>query len=78
MLLKAVEMGLNGIVIGAFNKGEIERELQLPYEPLLILAIGKGGEKIELVNIKPDDSHAYYRQDGTHYVPKVGTKDLLV
>ena len=78
MLLKAVEMGLNGIVIGAFNKGEIERELLLPYEPLLILAIGKGGEKIELVNIKPDDSHAYYRQDGTHYVPKVGTKDLLV
>ena len=73
-----IAMGLNGIVIGAFNKGEIERGLQLPYEALMIIAIGKGIEKIELVNIKPDASHAYYRQDGTHYVPKVGTKDLLV
>lgn len=78
MLLKAVEMGLNGITIGAFNKGELVKELALPYEPLMILAIGKGIEKIELVPIAPDESHAYYRNDGIHYVPKVGLKDLLV
>ena len=78
MLLKAVEMGLNGIVIGAFNKGEIERALQLPYEPLMIVAIGKGNEKIELVTIKPEESHAYYREGGIHYVPKVGVKDLII
>lgn len=63
MLLKAVEMGLNGITIGAFDKGEVQQALQLPYEPLMILAIGKGIEKIELVNIKPQESHAYYRHD---------------
>ena len=78
MLLKAVEMGLNGITIGAFNKGEVERELELPYEPVMILAIGKGIEKIELTRIAPDESHAYYRQEGTHYVPKIGVKDLIV
>lgn len=78
MLLKAVEMGLNGITIGAFNKGEVERELGLPYEPVMILAIGKGVERIELTRIAPDESHAYYRQEGTHYVPKIGVKDLLV
>ena len=78
MLLKAVEMGLNGIVIGAFNKGEIERALELPYEPLMILAIGKGTEKIELVNITPDQSHAYYREAGIHYVPKIAAKDLII
>ncbi len=78
MLLKAVEMGLNGITIGAFNKGEVERGLELPYEPVMILAIGKGIEKIELTRIAPDESHAYYRQEGTHYVPKIGVKDLLV
>ena len=78
MLLKAVEMGLNGITIGAFNKGEVERELGLPYEPVMILAIGKGIEKIELTRIVPDESHAYYRQEGTHYVPKIGVKDLIV
>ena len=78
MLLKAVEMGLNGIVIGAFNKGEIERQLDLPYEPLMILAIGKGAEKIELVSITPDQSHAYYRDKGIHYVPKIAAKDLII
>lgn len=78
MLLKAVEMGLNGIVIGAFNKGEIERALELPYEPLMIVAIGKGTEKIELTTIAPDESHAYYRKEGIHYVPKVSVKDLII
>ena len=78
MLLKAVEMGLNGLAIGAFNKGEIVRELELPLDPLMIVAIGKGIEKIELKKIAPDESHAYYREDGIHYVPKVGLEDLLI
>ena len=78
MLLKAVEMGLNGIAIGAFNKGEITKELNLPYEPLMILAIGKGIERIELIPISPDESHHYYREAGIHYVPKVTTKDLII
>ena len=78
MLLKAVEMGLNGIVIGAFDKAKIEKGLELPYEPLMIVAIGKGAEKIALTNIAPEESHAYYRADGTHYVPKISTKDLII
>lgn len=78
MLLKAVEMGLNGLVIGAFNPANIEQELELPYRPAMILAIGKGIEKIELTPIAPDESHAYYRRDGIHYVPKIPAKDLIV
>lgn len=78
MLLKAVEMGLNGIVIGAFNKASIEQELNLPYEPIIILAIGKGIEEIELVPISPEQSHAYYRKEGIHYVPKIGLKDMII
>lgn len=78
MLLKAVEMGLNGLVIAAFNKTKVKDELQLPYEPLIVLAIGKGIEKIELTPISPEESHAYYRKDGVHYVPKVTVKDLIV
>ena len=78
MLLKAVEMGLNGIVIGAFDKAKIEKGLELPYEPLMIVAIGKGAEKIALTNIAPEESHAYYRAEGTHYVPKISTKDLII
>lgn len=78
MLLKAVEMGLNGIIICAFNKEEIKREFSLPYEPLAIVAIGKGDEKIEMVPISESDSHAYYRKDGIHYVPKVKYEDLVI
>ena len=78
MMLKAVEMGLNALVIGAFNKANVTKELVLPYEPLMILAIGKGIEKIELTPIAPEDSHAYYRKEGIHYVPKIAAKDLIV
>lgn len=78
MLLKAVEMGLNGLVIGAFNPDAVSRELNLPYRPLMIVVIGKGIERIELTPIAPEDSHAYYRTDGVHYVPKVAAKDLIV
>ncbi len=78
MLLKAVESGLNGIVICAFNKDVISKELALPYEPLAILAIGKGAENIRCVSISAEESHAYYRKDGIHYVPKVCLKDLLI
>lgn len=78
MLLKAVELGYNGIIIGAFNKERITEAFQLPYEPLLILAIGKGIESIRLTEIGENDDHRYYRQDGTHYVPKVKIEDLLL
>jgi nitroreductase len=78
MLLKAVEMGLNGVIIAAFNKEHIHQEFNLPYEPLLILAIGKGAENIRLVEINEDESHNYYRQNGIHYVPKVKLDQLIL
>lgn len=78
MLLRAAEIGLNGICIGAFNPARVRQTLGLPYDPLLILAIGKGAERIELTEIRSDESHAYYRRDGVHYVPKVCLDDLLI
>ncbi|MCQ2283746.1 MAG: nitroreductase family protein [Bacteroidales bacterium] len=78
MLLKAVELGLNGIMIGAFNKAKITEIFQLPYEPLLILAIGAGAETIRITEIGESESHAYYRQEDVHYVPKVKLSDLIL
>ena len=78
MLLKAVEMGYNGLIIGAFNRETLKEVLALPYEPLLVLAIGKGGEQIRLTEIREEESHKYYRQDGIHYVPKVRVEDLVI
>ena len=78
MLLKAVEMGLNGICIGAFNKGEITREFNLKHEPVLLLAIGKGAEHIQITNVKEGESLTYYRKEGVHFVPKLGLDDILL
>ena len=78
MLLKAVDIGYNGLIIGAFNAKKIEEAFALPYPPVLILAIGKGNEKIELKEISAEDSHAYWRENGVHYVPKVRWEDLII
>lgn len=78
MALKAVEMGLNTLMIGAFNREKLRAEFNLPYEPLMVLAVGKGAERIELVPTDADAPRAYYRQDGVHYVPKVRLADLII
>ena len=78
MLLRAVDLGLNGLMIGAFNKAVLKQEFALEMEPLLILAIGKGTEEIRLTTIPEGESHAYYRENGVHFVPKVRVDDLIL
>lgn len=78
MLLQAVELGLNGICIGAFDREAIRREFALEWEPLLILAIGRGIEHIELTPIGADGDRRYYRRNGVHYVPKLTLEALLI
>ena len=78
MLLQAVEIGLIGICIAAFDKQKIREDFQLPYEPLLILAIGRGKDNIQLSEISANESHNYYRKEGVHYVPKLTIEELII
>lgn len=78
MLLRAVEMGLNGIIIGAFNKAAIIKEFGLELEPLLILAIGKGAEDIRLKPISEGEDQKYYREEGVQYVPKLKLEEIVL
>lgn len=78
MLLQATEIGLGGICIGAFDHKEIAQKLALPYEPLLVLAIGRPAERIELKPCNEGDSLTYYRNEGVHYVPKINVNDLII
>ena len=78
MLLQATELGLGGICIGAFYHAEIKEALNLPYEPVLVIAIGRPAEHIELVECSEGDSLTYYRKDGIHYVPKIRVDDLII
>lgn len=78
MLLQATEIGLGGICIGAFDHEAIKTVLNLPYEPLLVLAIGRPNERIEIVECSEGDSLTYYREGGVHYVPKININDLIL
>ena len=78
MLLQAVEIGLNGICIGAFDAKAVKESLGLKYEPCLVLAIGRGADTIRLTPIGEEENHNYYREDGVHYVPKVRIDDLII
>ena len=80
MLLKAVDLGLNGICIAAFNKEKICALVNggRQMEPLLILAIGKSIERFQLLPIGEEDEHNYFRKNGVHFVPKVRIEDLLI
>ena len=78
MLLQAVEMGLNGLCIMDFDRQLLVDTLQLPYTPLLVIAVGKSAEKARLIDINEGDDHSYYRENGVHYVPKVVIEDLII
>ena len=78
LLLKAVEMGLNGIIIRAFDPVKLQEALGLELLPLLVVAIGKGAENIYLKPVEAGESLTYYRKDGVHFVPKLKAKDLLI
>ena len=78
MLLQAVEIGLNGLCIMAFDKERIVESLSLPYEPLMVVAVGRSVENVELTDISAVDSRTYYRRDGVHYVPKLTVDELII
>lgn len=81
ILLKAVEMGLGGIFILNFRKEAVREALQLPLEPIAILAIGKPAESIFLMPVPEDETVPdlrYYRKNGNHYVPKRTLAQLLI
>ena len=78
MALKAVEIGLNALIVKAFSRQEVKDALGLAVDPLAVLAVGKGIERIELVDVRAGDDLRYYRKDGVHYVPKIRLEDLVL
>lgn len=78
MLLQAAEIGLNGVCLMSFDKEKIVESLSLPYEPLVVIPIGKSAEEIRLVDMPVDGNCNYYRENGIHYVPKLQLDDLII
>ena len=79
MALKAVEIGLNALIVRAFNRQEVKVALGLQFEPLAVLAVGKGTETIVLDEVPAGSDLRYYRSaNGTHHVPKLRLEDLIL
>jgi len=78
MSLKAVEMGLNCLMIRAMNKPALKEAFHTDLEPVAVLAVGKSAEKIFILPVHEGDNIEYYRKDGIHYVPKLQLDDIII
>jgi nitroreductase len=78
MLLRAVEMGLNGVIIAAFDRDKIANALSLSLAPQLLLAVGRSAEQVEITDISLGENVNYYREKGVHFVPKLRIEDLII
>ncbi len=81
IMLGATDKGLGGCIIGAVRRKRLHKALALQptYEILLVLAIGKPKETVEIEPLGPDQDIRYWRdRDGIHHVPKRALEDIIV
>ena len=81
ILLGAVEKGLGGCMLGAVDREDLRKLLNIParYEISLVIALGKPKEKIILEAMNPGDSYDYWRdKEEGHHVPKRKLPDIIV
>lgn len=81
MLLGAVEKGLGGCIIASIEKDELRKELDIPayLEILLVIALGKPNEKVQLEEVKADGDIKYWRDEqGVHHVPKRKLEEMII
>lgn len=81
ILIGAAEKGLGGCIIASIKRPDLERTLNIPeqYEILLVLALGKPKEEVQIDPIGPDGSVKYWRDEHQiHHVPKRGLDELII
>jgi nitroreductase len=81
IMLAAMENGIGGCMLGAINRPKIKEIFDIAdgLDIALVLALGKPGEKIVLVDVPEDGNTNYYRDAETvHYVPKRSLDDVIV
>lgn len=81
MMLGAVEKGLGGCMIGSIKRQDLMQTLNIPaqYEILLVLALGKPKEVVQIDPVGEDGSIRYWRDENqVHHVPKRALNDLVL
>lgn len=81
IMLGAAEQGLGGCIIGSVKRAELMQELSIPsqFEVLLVLALGKPVEEVEIEPMPADGNVKYWRDAlRIHHVPKRSLDDVIV
>lgn len=80
MLLGAVERGLGGCIIGSINREGLRSDLEIDQrlQILLVLALGKPKETVQLEYIEAGGDIRYWRdEDDVHHVPKRPLREII-
>ena len=81
MLLGATELGLGGCMIGSIQRQGLRRELNIPshLEILLVIALGKPREKVQIEVVNPEGDVKYWRdKNDIHHVPKRSLDEIII
>ena len=81
ILLGAVEAGYGGCMIASIRKRMLRDALAIPnrYEILLVLALGRPVEQVQIDEVAGDGDIRYWRdEDHIHHVPKRALDDMII
>lgn len=81
IVLGAAEKGIAACMLGAFSKEEMRSLFSLAdnLEPVLIIALGKAKEKVEITDATEETGIRYYRSARyTHVVPKRPLEEIFI
>jgi nitroreductase len=81
ILLGATEMGYGGCIIASIRKDALRQALTIPprYEILLVLALGKPKEQVQIDPVGADGDIKYWRDSAlVHHVPKRALDDIIL
>ena len=81
IMLAAVGMGYGGCILGSIHREDLRKALNIDsrYEILLIIALGKPNETVELETVDDAGSIKYWRDDDdVHHVPKRQLDEIIL
>lgn len=81
IMLGAAEKGLGGCMIGSIRRRQLAEVTNISerYEILLVLALGKPKEIVQLEPLGPEGSIRYWRDEQqVHHVPKRALEDIIL
>lgn len=81
ILLGAVEKELGGCILGSIDREKLQKDLTIDskYEILLVIALGKPSEKVEIETTKSNSDIKYWRDEqNIHHVPKRPLEEIII